>query len=205
MPAVRRTTISLTFDKRQVQAIVATLGAAAAPPTPVLRGFADALVERTRSTIRVGGLPTSWKPLARNTVAAKRTSRIGSLAWGRKVRALVSNTAAGGSIQLMVPGEAYRLHTGTRPHVIRPRHGKLLAFRVAEDQSTFLKRQRTQRASRRAGKQVKVESRARSKLVFARKVNHPGTPPRPLLVVTEGFLEMAWRQPLRAFRAGKAK
>lgn len=196
---VRKTTIRVGFDKDKASKLVTSLRNGARPITPVVQALSRALVERTRQTIRLQGLPENWKPLARNTIAAKGTSRIGNPSWIGSVHASVSGAQGQDEIFVLVPPEAHRLHTGTKPHVIKPKKGKFLVFRVAEEQSVFLKRQRRFRALRRGGSRVKIESRPRAVLVFAKKVNHPGTPKRSILTITNDFLQVAWRTPMRLF------
>lgn len=53
---------------------------------------------------------------------------------------------------------------GTKPHVIKPKKGKFLVFQIAR--------------MARGGK-AKTTGKAKSGLIFARSVRHPGTKPRP--------------------------
>jgi len=57
---------------------------------------------------------------------------------------------------------------GTKPHVIKPRHAKVLAWPSSEG---------ARRLSGRARKGTKSGD-----MTFARKVNHPGTKPQPYVI-----------------------
>lgn len=94
----------------------------------------------TKATRRILARAKVNCPVDTGRLRNSGTSRI-TVANGKRVSAEVSFNA----------NYAAAVHNGTRPHVIRPRRAKVLAFRVG------------------------------SKRVFATKVNHPGTKARPFL------------------------
>jgi hypothetical protein len=76
------------------------------------------------------------------------------------------------SARITVGGAGPFLEFGTRPHVIRPRKGRVLRFPAAGTKTTLAGRART-------GEVRRLGSGA---YVFTRQVHHPGTKPYPFLV-----------------------
>jgi hypothetical protein len=80
-------------------------------------------------------------------------------------------------------GYAQFVEFGTRPHVIRPRNRKVLAWG--------------------ASKRLSGNARSGSDMIFAHEVNHPGTAPKPFLIPAAqevvakegiGLLVKAWNE-----------
>lgn len=130
---------------------------------PLALGIMSLLRESCAKNIYEGGRP-AWQPLSQNTLAYKKLMGYPSkiLVATGGLAAAVGNRGAAGNISEF-DGELIRagvkgmiakwLQQGTKPYVIVPRGKGYLAFQAAN------------------GK------------VFAKKVHHPGLPPRPFIVI----------------------
>lgn len=101
---------------------------------------------------RSEGLESPWKPLSPNTIASRRGGNAKILRdTGRLAQSFTYNVM-GNKVSVGTNLKIAEYHNfGTGPFQIRPNTGKMLKFRTA------------------------------SGMVFARKVNHPGIPRRPLI------------------------
>lgn len=186
------------------------LKAGARPVRPVVDYFAREWLRSIHFDFRVGGRsPFVWKANARNTVAAKGHGRPligkdGSTKLRDAVRVNVTEAGSGAGTRYKVDARVPQVgewnQAGTDPYTIRPkRPGGLLRFEVAEERSEFIARRTRSIAKRRAGVRVAIPSRPGKVVVYAKSVNHPGIPARRFIVVREGLIREAWRQPLRRY------
>jgi hypothetical protein len=116
---------------------------------------------------RAGGLERPWVPLARSTLAGRRAGGAGAQLLrdrGRLAQSFVSTVTRGPEDRVQVGTEDQRaawLHAGTPARTILPRQRKFLLFETPEGPR------------------------------FARRVEHPGLPARPLLPSERAAEEMA--------------
>lgn len=120
--------------------------------TPMLEAIGEGLVRFSRRLFTTRGAGVGgWKPLSKNTIAAKGHSRPLFLT-GALMESIDYQVIPGARVQVGSNDEkAPWHHYGTRPYVIRPVQAKVLSFVTA------------------AGR------------VFTPFVRHPGIPARPIL------------------------
>lgn len=124
----------------------------AARVTPILEAIGEGLVRFSRELFNTRGRAVGgWKPLAPNTVVSKGHS-MPLIASGDLRTSIDYQVIPGARVQVGTDVPYAKYHQfGSRPHVIEPRRAKVLSFITT------------------AGR------------VFARRVNHPGTPRRRFL------------------------
>jgi phage gpG-like protein len=130
--------------------------------------------------LRAGGTP-AWPRMSVNTVTVnprRASSRHFSSRYATRLRQSFAHQVSGNTVTVGTSDPFSQFHHfGSRPHLILPRNRQFLRFRVAG----------------RAGGVVTV---------FARQVQHPGTPPRPL-VPTKAVAERLAQRLLDAYVARK--
>lgn len=221
--AIRRVSVQASFVGGTMERVQRRLAAGARPVDPVVNHFARALAASIDDDFRVGGRsPFVWKPDARNTIAAKGHGRILEGKNGPKLRksirveVVASRAPLAYAVDVHVPrvGEFHQLGR-TTPWTIAPKPGKFLRFEVAEKQEDFRARRRTAQLRRRnkvkaagrsktrqkaAVRSTRIPSRPDKIVVFTPKpVKHPGYPARKFVVVRQGLIQTAWREPLGNF------
>lgn len=134
----------------------------------LVKGLAEARIDKKQLLSAVGlrilrwvdenfkreGIEVKWRPLSPNTIAGRRRGSSKVLQdTGRLKNSFSFQLLSGGdSVQVGTNVEyAKHHHYGTRPYTIRPARARVLAFAVAGG------------------------------MAFARQVNHPGLPSRPLI------------------------
>jgi hypothetical protein len=116
---------------------------------------------------RAGGLERPWVPLARSTLAGRRAGGAGARPLrdrGRLAQSFVSAVTRGQEDRVQVgtaDERAPRLHAGTPPRTLLPRRRTFMVFETPEGTR------------------------------FARRVEHPGLPARPLLPSERAAEDMA--------------
>lgn len=134
----------------------------------LIKGLAEAKIDKTQMLSAVGlrilrwvddnfkreGIEIKWKPLSPNTVAGRRkgSSKILQDTGRLKNSFSFELQPGGGSVRVGTNLEYAKYHHyGTRPYTIRPVRARVLAFAIGGG------------------------------MAFARQVNHPGLPSRPLI------------------------
>jgi phage virion morphogenesis protein len=144
--------ISLIVQDRQVQAALKQLLDKSQNPEPAMAGIAAVMLGAVEDNFRAEGRPTKWNRLKASTLAARaKAGKSGKIlqASGKLAASLTpfhSRTVAGVGTNRPY---AAAMNNGSRPHEIKPKNKKALAF---------------------GGK------------VFKR-VKHPGTSPRPFMLL----------------------
>lgn len=151
---------------------------------------------------RVSGAERKWPRLARSTqVVGKKQKAFRKTSWtkaflssnpARSLKALFTIRRKGYTVIIRPKSKILVFaHSGTRPHVIVPKRASRLAFQMAAGTGAL------QPEARFLGGSVPG-----AVAVFAKKVNHPGQPPRPLMPtakiakreITQGVTEYLRRE-----------
>jgi len=191
----------------QMAAMQRRLKTATRDISPVITHFSKSLRLSIRKNFRDGGtVMGKWAPNSRNTVAGKKNAKplIGKVKpYGgieKSVRMLTVYAPPSRYVIDVQGTQVGEYHmNGMKRTIIYPRKKKWLRFQVAEEHSVFLQRRKKALASRRAGKDTKIPSRAKAIWVFAKMVKHPGYPARRWVVIDNKLIADHYRAPMRAF------
>lgn len=146
--------ISIAVRDQEVQATLKRLLENSQHPEPAMAAIAARMTGAIEDNFRAEGRPSKWAPLRPSTLAARAASgKSGKIlqATGKLAASMTpfhsSNEAGVGTNRPY----AAAMHFGTKPHEIKPRSKKALAFGGG----------------------------------VYKRVKHPGTVPRPIMVLTD--------------------
>jgi phage virion morphogenesis protein len=123
--------ISLTVDDRELQRRLRHMLQVSEHPGPAMAAIANVMLAAVEDNFRAEGRPTKWKPLKPSTIAARAAKgQAGKIlqASGKLAASITpfsSNTEAGVGTNRPY---AAAMNFGSRPHEIKPRDKKALAF-----------------------------------------------------------------------------